>query len=177
MTKSRAGIRMRHGTQAAIGPSECHSAIEPRNRICFESDLAIGAAILHDMGPSDLEARPGQRRSISMEWMLSKLSNAWMVVWCLDIVLPTSYFARQNPPSQGREVTKLYAEKCASCHRADMSELLQFRLRSSKPGVYTTSGGSGGRVQYWAPRGGRASSRECWGEFLRGYARLRTPLC
>lgn len=30
-------------------------------------------------------------------------------------------FAQQNPPSRGREVTKLYTEYCASCHGADMS--------------------------------------------------------
>ncbi len=28
--------------------------------------------------------------------------------------------AQQNPPSRGRDVTKLYAEKCASCHGAEM---------------------------------------------------------
>ena len=29
--------------------------------------------------------------------------------------------AQQNPPSRGRDVTKLYAEKCASCHGAEMT--------------------------------------------------------
>jgi glucose/arabinose dehydrogenase len=38
----------------------------------------------------------------------------------LGIVLP-AYFAQQNPPSKGRDVTKLYAENCASCHGTDMS--------------------------------------------------------
>jgi aldose sugar dehydrogenase len=56
-----------------------------------------------------------------MWWMPLKLPNAWMLVWCLGIVLPPLYFAQQDPPSQGREVTKLYAEKCATCHGADMS--------------------------------------------------------
>jgi glucose/arabinose dehydrogenase len=30
-------------------------------------------------------------------------------------------FAQQNPPSVGREVTKLYAENCARCHAADLA--------------------------------------------------------
>jgi mono/diheme cytochrome c family protein len=49
-----------------------------------------------------------------------KRSNIWTIVCGLGIVLP-AYFAQQNPPSKGREVTKLYAENCASCHGADMS--------------------------------------------------------
>jgi len=44
-----------------------------------------------------------------------------LLACCLGIVLPASFFAQQNPPSQGREVTKLYASDCASCHGADMS--------------------------------------------------------
>lgn len=39
----------------------------------------------------------------------------------MGIALPASCFAWQNPPSQGREVTKLYADQCAACHGADMS--------------------------------------------------------
>jgi glucose/arabinose dehydrogenase len=39
----------------------------------------------------------------------------------LGFVFPATDFARQNPPSQGREVTKLYAANCASCHGADLS--------------------------------------------------------
>ena len=49
-----------------------------------------------------------------------KLSNVWIVVCGLGIVVP-AYFAQQNPPSKGREVTKLYADTCASCHGANMS--------------------------------------------------------
>jgi aldose sugar dehydrogenase len=30
-------------------------------------------------------------------------------------------FAQKNPPSEGREITKLYQEACASCHGADLS--------------------------------------------------------
>src|SRR3954447_10956498 len=56
-----------------------------------------------------------------LKWMSVKLSNLSIVVSCLAIVYPALYFARQNPPSQGREVTKLYADKCASCHGVDMS--------------------------------------------------------
>ncbi len=36
-------------------------------------------------------------------------------------LLPLSSFAQWNPPGKGREITKLYADKCASCHGADMS--------------------------------------------------------
>jgi aldose sugar dehydrogenase len=55
-------------------------------------------------------------------WCLPvKVSNVWILVSCLGMVLPASYFAQQNPPSEGREVTKLYTDNCASCHGADMS--------------------------------------------------------
>ena len=50
-----------------------------------------------------------------------KCSPLWTTACVLVIVLPFSSSARQNPPSQGREVTKLYTENCASCHGADMS--------------------------------------------------------
>jgi aldose sugar dehydrogenase len=50
-----------------------------------------------------------------------KFSNVWILVCGLSIAFPLSDFGQQNPPSQGREVTKLYADKCASCHGADMS--------------------------------------------------------
>src|SRR5215472_4215116 len=50
-----------------------------------------------------------------------KLSNILITASCLLLVFPASDFAWQNPPSQGREVTKLYAENCAGCHGSDMS--------------------------------------------------------
>ena len=34
---------------------------------------------------------------------------------------PPICFAQRNPPSQGREVTKLYSDYCASCHGPDMA--------------------------------------------------------
>jgi glucose/arabinose dehydrogenase len=46
--------------------------------------------------------------------------SAW-VICSLGIALCASCFAWQNPPSKGREVTKLYSDKCASCHGPDMS--------------------------------------------------------
>ncbi len=49
-----------------------------------------------------------------------KRSSMLMVVGGLSIALP-AYFAQQNPPSQGREVTKLYVQDCAGCHGAEMS--------------------------------------------------------
>lgn len=58
---------------------------------------------------------------ITTWWMPVKLSNVWLVVCGPAIILPASYFAQQNPPSQGREVTKLYTGNCAGCHGADMS--------------------------------------------------------
>ncbi|HEY7305286.1 MAG TPA: PQQ-dependent sugar dehydrogenase [Bryobacteraceae bacterium] len=49
-----------------------------------------------------------------------KPSKLWIV--CAGIaVFPLSFFAWQNPPGQGREVTRLYTDKCAGCHGADMS--------------------------------------------------------
>ena len=50
-----------------------------------------------------------------------KLVNVWMLVGGLALVFPRADFAQRNPPSEGREVTKLYADKCASCHGADLS--------------------------------------------------------
>ena len=44
-----------------------------------------------------------------------------MVMCGLGLVFPASYFAQQNPPSRGREITQLYADKCANCHGVDMS--------------------------------------------------------
>src|ERR1700751_4199732 len=39
----------------------------------------------------------------------------------LKVVLAVSLLAQKNPPSEGREVTKLYQETCAGCHGADLS--------------------------------------------------------
>lgn len=50
-----------------------------------------------------------------------KLSKLWITAACLALAFPASDFAWQNPPSKGREVTKLYAENCAGCHGSDMS--------------------------------------------------------
>ncbi len=55
-----------------------------------------------------------------MGWVAMKRFNVWIVVCGLSIVIPAS-FAQQNPPSRGRDVTKLYAENCASCHGVDMA--------------------------------------------------------
>lgn len=49
-----------------------------------------------------------------------KRSKVGIILCGLAIAVP-AYFAQHNPPSKGREVTKLYAENCASCHGADMS--------------------------------------------------------
>ncbi len=45
----------------------------------------------------------------------------WLIICSLGFALSASCFAWQNPPSKGREVTKLYSDKCASCHGADLS--------------------------------------------------------
>ncbi len=50
-----------------------------------------------------------------------KSSNIRIIACSLAIAFPVSHFAFQNPPSKGREVTKLYADTCAGCHGADMS--------------------------------------------------------
>jgi glucose/arabinose dehydrogenase len=41
-------------------------------------------------------------------------------LWAVTFLLPTC-FAQQNPPSQGREITKLYKENCVSCHGPEMT--------------------------------------------------------
>jgi len=46
-------------------------------------------------------------------------SIIWIAI-CLSFALSTS-FAQQNPPSRGRDVTKLYTEYCAGCHGTDMT--------------------------------------------------------
>ncbi len=43
------------------------------------------------------------------------------IVICALAVAGAAIFAQQNPPSRGRDVTKLYTEKCASCHGAEMA--------------------------------------------------------
>ena len=40
---------------------------------------------------------------------------------CALAIVAANTLAQQNPPSRGRDVTKLYAEKCASCHGAEMT--------------------------------------------------------
>jgi aldose sugar dehydrogenase len=58
--------------------------------------------------------------SISMVWAAMNRLDIWIVICGLSTVAPGS-FAQQNPPSRGRDVTKLYAEKCAGCHGGDMA--------------------------------------------------------
>jgi aldose sugar dehydrogenase len=52
-------------------------------------------------------------------WIAMQRSKIWIAI-CLSFLGPRS-FAQQNPPSRGREVTKLYTEKCARCHGPDMA--------------------------------------------------------
>lgn len=53
--------------------------------------------------------------------MAVKVSKGWLIAVAIGIVVPATYFAQQNPPSRGREVTKLYADNCAGCHGPDMA--------------------------------------------------------
>jgi glucose/arabinose dehydrogenase len=62
----------------------------------------------------------GKRRFLSVWRTPLKRLNVLILVCGMSIV-PRAYFAQHNPPSKGREVTKLYAETCAGCHGADMS--------------------------------------------------------
>src|SRR5689334_12737123 len=48
-------------------------------------------------------------------WMPATRANVLVIACCLNVI------AWQNPPSRGREVTKLYADNCARCHGADMA--------------------------------------------------------
>jgi glucose/arabinose dehydrogenase len=43
------------------------------------------------------------------------------MVICALTIAAAAIFAQQNPPSRGRDVTKLYTENCASCHGAEMA--------------------------------------------------------
>jgi glucose/arabinose dehydrogenase len=52
-------------------------------------------------------------------WIASGRSNTSIAVG-LSLATVTCY-AQQNPPSHGRDVTKLYTEYCASCHGTDLS--------------------------------------------------------
>lgn len=49
-----------------------------------------------------------------------KRSNLWMVI-CAVMIAAAAIFAQQNPPKRGRDVTKLYTDKCASCHGPEMA--------------------------------------------------------
>ncbi len=40
---------------------------------------------------------------------------------CVLTITVGASLGQQNPPSRGRDVTKLYTEKCASCHGAEMA--------------------------------------------------------
>jgi glucose/arabinose dehydrogenase len=60
------------------------------------------------------------RHSISAWYRPVNLRNLW-ITCCLVILFPASYFAWLDPPSKGREVTRLYRDTCASCHGVDMS--------------------------------------------------------
>ena len=80
------------------------------------SDHGVGAKIQGNMRATHKVERMNavalQGRSIAI-----KRSNI-----CIAIGLSltgASCFAQQNPPSRGRDVTKLYAEYCAGCHGAD----------------------------------------------------------
>ncbi len=50
-----------------------------------------------------------------------RISNLRLQIGALIVFLSVSGLAQRNPPSQGREVTKLYAETCAGCHGADLT--------------------------------------------------------
>jgi aldose sugar dehydrogenase len=50
-----------------------------------------------------------------------KLINVFTQAIGLGLTLPLSFFAQKNPPSEGREVSKLYQDTCAGCHGADLS--------------------------------------------------------
>ena len=45
----------------------------------------------------------------------------WVLSGGLGLFFVPSCLAQRNPPSQGREVTKLYSDKCAGCHGAEMA--------------------------------------------------------
>lgn len=45
--------------------------------------------------------------------------SVWLPI--VGLLLPLASWAQRNPPSEGREVTKLYGEQCASCHGADLA--------------------------------------------------------
>ncbi len=47
-------------------------------------------------------------------------ATLWTFV-CVLAIPAAALLAYENPPSRGREVTKLYTERCASCHGAEMA--------------------------------------------------------
>ncbi len=49
-----------------------------------------------------------------------KLLIQYLFLCATTLLVPTA-FAQRNPPSQGREITKLYTENCASCHGPEMA--------------------------------------------------------
>lgn len=55
--------------------------------------------------------------------MRSAAAHSFKIIIFLGLLslLPLSAYAQWNPPGKGREITKLYADKCASCHGADLS--------------------------------------------------------
>src|ERR1700719_1977618 len=71
------------------------------------------------MRPVFIKAKPVNTARFRWRPAAIKRSSIW-VAMCLSLAGLAS-FAQQTPPSQGRDVTKLYAEKCASCHGTDMT--------------------------------------------------------
>ncbi len=49
------------------------------------------------------------------------MKRASLALVVCGLAVATTVFGQQNPPSRGRDVTKLYTDKCASCHGAEMA--------------------------------------------------------
>ena len=50
----------------------------------------------------------------------TKVPRRWISI-CAPALTAAALFAYENPPSRGREIPKLYTQKCASCHGAEMA--------------------------------------------------------
>src|SRR5689334_9888430 len=71
------------------------------------------------MRPVSINAKLLNAARFGWRSVSSRRLNIWIALG-LSYAAMTS-LGQQNPPSRGRDVTKLYTEYCASCHGADMA--------------------------------------------------------
>src|SRR5690242_11884639 len=71
------------------------------------------------MRPVFIRAKLLNANGLPWRSVASGRSNIWIAMGLSFAAIAS--FGQQNPPSRGRDVSKLYTEYCASCHGTDMA--------------------------------------------------------